>query len=194
MHDDPTVAALVAGARQGDQRCWYGLVERYAPLVWAVCRRFGLSDADAHDAGQTVWLRLVEHLPQLREPAALPGWLVTTTRRECLRVLRGARDSAGRLQPDEAAIAADAESTAVDRWVIAEERAAALRVGFAQLPRHCQELLSLLMADPVVPYAEISAKLDMPIGSIGPKRARCLQDLRRRPVIQRLIDGESDKG
>ena len=87
MRDDLLVATLVTGARAGDRQAWEELVERYAPLVWAICRRMGLARPDVEDVGQQVWLRMIEHLGDLREPAALSGWLVTTTRRECLRVL-----------------------------------------------------------------------------------------------------------
>jgi RNA polymerase sigma factor (sigma-70 family) len=193
MRDDPAVLALVTGAKRGDQRSWDGLVGRYAPLVWGVCRRFGLADADAHDVGQTVWLRLVEHLVELREPAALPGWLITTTRRECVRVQRAVRERAGQQRAEEVEIAADPDSTAVDRRVVAEERDIVLRAAFAQLPAHCRELLGLLLSDPPTPYTEISAKLDLPVGSIGPNRARCLQRLRRCPAILVLL-GEGDNG
>jgi hypothetical protein len=68
-------------------------VERYAPLVWAICTRFQLSTSRSRGRGQNVWLLLVEQLGKLREPAALPGWLATTTHRECLRVVTAARKS-----------------------------------------------------------------------------------------------------
>jgi DNA-directed RNA polymerase specialized sigma24 family protein len=77
------VTDLVMRAREGDQRAWDAIVERYAPLVWAICRRYRLAGADADDAGQAVWLALVDHIGQIRDPAALPGWLATTTGREC---------------------------------------------------------------------------------------------------------------
>ena len=82
---------LVAAAAQGDQRAWAALVERYVPLVYSIIRRYRLSDKDAEDVSQTVWLRLVEHLGAIREPQALPGWLATTTRHEALGVLRSKR-------------------------------------------------------------------------------------------------------
>ena len=81
-------ANLVARANDGDQQAWNCLVDRFLPLVSAVIARFRLSQADADDVNQTVWLRLVEHLDDLREPSALPGWLVTTARNEALRVIR----------------------------------------------------------------------------------------------------------
>src|ERR1035438_1592764 len=93
MRDDPYVVALVTRAAGSDQGAWNELVERYAPLVWAICNRYRLSNHDIEDVGQSVWLLLVEQLGKLREPAALPGWLATTTHRECLRVVTAARRS-----------------------------------------------------------------------------------------------------
>src|SRR5690349_14263151 len=91
MRDDPIVIGLVTRAQNGDQQAWDALVERYAPLVWSICRRYQLSDAVAGDISQNVWLRLVDQLGSLRDPAAIPGWLVTTTQRECGRAARAAR-------------------------------------------------------------------------------------------------------
>src|SRR5215470_7680195 len=83
-----SAVGLATRARDGEKDAWDELVERYAPLVWSVCRRYSLAQADVDDVGQSVWLQLVEHLPGLREPAALPGWIATTTQRECFRLLR----------------------------------------------------------------------------------------------------------
>src|SRR5580700_723821 len=91
MRDDPVITALVARAANGQEQAWDALVERYAPLIWSICRRHRLDGADAADVGQSVWLHLVDHLGSLRDPAALPGWLATTARRECGRVLDTAR-------------------------------------------------------------------------------------------------------
>lgn len=188
MRDDPSVVALVTRAARGEQPAWNAIIERFAPLVWSICRRFRLSESDANDVGQNVWLRLVEYLPSLREAAALPGWLATTTRRECIRVQRVAwqRDQ----QSIDAAteLPADEDTTQVDRWVIAAERDHALRTAFAQLTTRCRELLAMLMRDPPPPYARISADLHIPVGSIGPSRARCLDQLRRNPLVTMLRD------
>jgi hypothetical protein len=92
QRDDPVVIDLVTRARDGDQQAWDALVERYAPLIWSVCRRNRLSEADAVDVGHSVWLQLADQLDRVRDPAALAGWLVTTTRRGCGRVLRAAPD------------------------------------------------------------------------------------------------------
>ena len=88
---DAVVTDLVSRARNGDKQAWDALVGRYAPLIWSICRKYELRGADAEDVGQSVWLHLVDHLDRVRDPAALPGWLATTARRECARVLRAAR-------------------------------------------------------------------------------------------------------
>jgi RNA polymerase sigma factor (sigma-70 family) len=191
MRDDPEVIALVTAARDGDVEAWNRLVERYAPLVWSTCRAYRLAASDIEDVGQTVWLHLVEQLPRLRVPAALAGWIVTTTRRECLRLLRVTH----RVEPadgvGEAAGPADDQQD-IDERLLAYERNVALRAAFAQLPPRCQHLLSLLMQDPVVPYSVISIRLGMPHGSVGPTRARCLDRLRHCPALAALIDARAD--
>jgi RNA polymerase sigma factor (sigma-70 family) len=185
---DRSVTDLVTRARSGDKQAWDAIVERYAPLVWSICRRYRLGGADAGDVGQSVWLHLVEQLARLRDPAALPGWLATTTQRECSRVLReqGPRTTwmadAGDI-PDQHA--------QIEQEVLLAERHAALREAFTHLPTCCQQLLTLLIQDPPVPYAQISAQLGIPVGSIGPTRGRCLAKLRRYPAIAALIDADA---
>ena len=187
----PSVTDLVMGARNGEKQAWDALVERYAPLIWSICRRHQLSSADADDVGQSVWLKLVDQLGKIRNPAALPGWLATTTRRECLRVMNETpRAQAGGFVLDAENIPDEHASRAEDELLLAE-RNAALRAAFADLPADCQRLLALLVADPPVPYAEISARLGIPAGSIGPTRRRCLEKLRRHPAVVALIDTEA---
>jgi RNA polymerase sigma factor (sigma-70 family) len=184
--DDPVIADLVTRARAGDQQAWDALVERYAPLTWSICRRYRLADADAEDVGQTVWLQLVNHLDAIREPAALPGWLATTTRRECLRVLGAARGQQAAERGLGAEIRSDEQAETVERQLLAAERHAALREAFADLPPRWRQLMVLLIQDPPVPYAEISARLGISVGSVGPYRSRCLDKLRRHPAIAGL--------
>jgi RNA polymerase sigma factor (sigma-70 family) len=185
MRDDPSVVALVARAARNDQGAWNEIVDRYAPLVWAICARFGLNSQDREDVGQSVWLLLVEQLGKLREPAALPGWLATTTHRECLRVLESARKSE-RLgsQLDDAVQFVD--DTVIEEEILMAELNASLRAAFAELPPRCQHLLGLLMSDPPTPYADISTRIGIPVGSIGPQRARCLDRMRRSPALAGL--------
>ena len=188
VRDGSLVTDLVTRARTGDKRAWDALVERYAPLIWSICRRYRLGRADAEDVGHSVWLRLVDQLDKIRDPAALAGWLATTTCRECGRVLRAARG------PRAPACAADAENLpdeqagTAEQDLLAAERHAALREAFTRLPPDGQQLIALLIADPPVPYAEISAKLGIPVGSIGPNRRRCLDKLRRDPALAAQIN------
>jgi RNA polymerase sigma factor (sigma-70 family) len=169
--------ALVASAREGDQGAWNAIVDRFLPLVCALVRRHRLSEADGDDVSQTVWLRLVEHLDTLREPDALPGWISTTTRNECLRLL-AARKRMTPVDPMESGSLGGVEADVSGVELVALEERQALRDGLAELPAGRRELLVLLLADPPIPYAEISERLGIPVGSIGPTRARALEQLR----------------
>ena len=176
---------MVIRARDGDGRAWAALVERYAPLVWSLCRRYRLDTTDTADVGQNVWLLLVNQLGKIRDPAALPGWLATTTRRECTRVLNGAQ------LPQAAMHGPDGKAETIEQGLLAAERHAALREAFMHLSPRDQQLIALLIEDPPVPYAEISTRLGMPVGSIGPNRRRCLGKLRHHPAIAALISTEA---
>jgi RNA polymerase sigma factor (sigma-70 family) len=192
MHDDLSVLHLLARAQADDQQAWDALVERYAPLVWSICRRYQLADAHAGDVGRTVWLRLADQLDTVRDPAALAGWLATTTARECARALRAARRAHATGQTPKATNIPDPKAATagheLEQQLQLAERHAALREAFTQLPPSCQRLLTLLIEDPSVPYATIGAELAVPIGSIGPDRGRCLDKLRRHPAIAALIN------
>jgi RNA polymerase sigma factor (sigma-70 family) len=188
--DDLPVAELVAQARDGDQRAWDALVERFAPLVWSICHRYRLGD-EAGDVAQSVWLALVGQLGAIRDPAALAGWLATTTRRECVRTVYAARRLPVAGQVLDAANIPDERAETAEEELLAAERHAALREAFASLPAGSRELVALLLEDPPLPYAEISARLGIPVGSIGPSRARCLDKLRQHPVIAALINAEA---
>jgi RNA polymerase sigma factor (sigma-70 family) len=192
MRNDPVVTDLVTRARNGDKQAWDALVERYAPLIWSICRRYRVADADADDVGQGVWLQLVDQLDKIRDPAALPGWLATTTRRECVRVLRAARGPHAARYALDAETIPDGQAQMAEQQVLMAERHAALREAFAHLPPCDQQLIALLIQDPPVLYAEISARLCIPVGSIGPTRGRCLDKLRRHPAIAALINDETE--
>lgn len=183
MRDDPVVIALVRRAAGGDQDAWNEIVDRYAQLVWSICIRFGLGSEDIDDVSQSVWLLLVESIGNLREPAALPGWLAQTTKNECLRVLRVTHRHAHTGLPAEDQMPVDPDAVVIDDEILRTERDAALRAAFAELPQRCRELLSMLMRDPPCRYEDISATLGIPMGTIGPVRARCLGRIRRSPHI-----------
>jgi RNA polymerase sigma factor (sigma-70 family) len=169
-------AALVRRASDGDNDAWCEMVSRFGGLVFSIARGFRLSSADAADVSQTVWLRFAEHLDRLTDPERAPAWLATTTRRECLRVVR----TSSRMMPTEdVGDRVSPVASSSDDGLIKAERQAAVAAAFVRIPEHCQRLLSHLAADDRLPYEEIAKKLDMPIGSIGPTRGRCLEHLRR---------------
>ncbi|MEM9713260.1 MAG: sigma-70 family RNA polymerase sigma factor, partial [Actinomycetota bacterium] len=136
---------VVERVRDGDRAVWEALVERYTSLVWSVARGFRLGDADAGDVHQTVWLRLVEHIERIREPARLPGWLSATARNECLRLLR----RQGReLVDDEPEAEGGSAEPGPEELVLTDERDAGLWRAFAALSARCQQLLRLLVLEP----------------------------------------------
>jgi RNA polymerase sigma factor (sigma-70 family) len=190
MNDDQPITDLVARARNGDQGAWDDLVERYAPLVWSICHRYQLKIADAEDVHQVIWLQLVSQLAKVRDPVALPGWLATTTRRECVRVLRAARGAHLAESGLDVETIPDQQAGLADQELLLAERHAALREALARLTPRCQRLIGKLIEDPPLTYAQISASLNIPVGSIGPLRARCLDRLRGDPAIAALIDAD----
>jgi RNA polymerase sigma factor (sigma-70 family) len=168
---------VVRAATDGDREAWNSLVARYGALIWGVARAHRLGDADAADVFQTTWLRLVEHLDDVRNPEAIGAWLATTARNECLRILRvGQRQ----VLTDAFDLPDEAEDSDLGARLFARERDAALWRAFSGLSARCRALLRLLVADPAPSYDEIGTALDMPVGSIGPTRGRCLAALRER--------------
>lgn len=170
------VAGLVRDAAAGDRGAWERLIAQYGRLIWAITREYKLVESDAADVAQVTWLRLLEHIHQLRSPDRVGSWLAATARNECLRVLAARKRVV--LGHDETALEGTATATDIDERLLAAERADMVRQAMSRLPSRWQQLLTLLMADPPVSYAEISAKLGLPIGSIGPTRSRCLARLR----------------
>jgi RNA polymerase sigma factor (sigma-70 family) len=174
--DFEPVAALSAAAK-GDQRAWDSIVETYGALVWSIARGFRLSVTDAADVSQATWLKLVEHITDIRDGERLGAWLATTARREALGLLRRARRD---IPVEDAAFADtdDDDTEGPEQHVMRDEQDRLLWRAFKRLNGPCQRLLRVLMLDPTPPYVEIGAALDMPVGSIGPTRARCLANLR----------------
>ncbi|MDX1511832.1 MAG: sigma-70 family RNA polymerase sigma factor [Nitriliruptorales bacterium] len=185
--DRPPNADLVARAQAGEQDAWDAIVAAYEGLVWSVVRSFRLSDAEAHDITQTTWLRLVENLGSIREPNAIGGWLATTARRECIAAYK----RSGRSIPTDPATLDEPDETveAPGAGVFQQERAKVVWEALHQLGDKCFQLLRILLADPPPTYIDVSAALEMPIGSIGPTRQRCLENLRAL-LERRGITGE----
>jgi RNA polymerase sigma factor (sigma-70 family) len=170
------LTTLLVRAADGDQDAWNVMVDRYTNLLWSIARGHRLGTDAAADVVQTTWLRLLENLGRIKEPERLAAWLATTTRHECLRVLRkGQREEP---TEDTALDLPDLTAAQLDATLLLEERDAALWRALSGLGERCQQLLRVLMADPPPSYDAVSAALEMPIGSIGPTRARCLAKLR----------------
>lgn len=181
-------AALLDAARNGDQTAWDTLVAEYNNLVWSIARGYRLETADAHDAVQMTWLRLVENLNRLKDPERLAGWLATTARRECLQLLR----KSGRERPagDDMMLDVPDSAAPVDAALLVNERDAALWRAFRSIGERCQRLLRVLMASPPPSYQEVSAALGIAIGTIGPTRQRCLEQLRRHVMADDALSGQ----
>jgi RNA polymerase sigma factor (sigma-70 family) len=185
--DESSVSQLVAAALQGDHTSWNRLVDRFTPLLLSVIRRHRLQGDDAEDVVQTVWLRLVEKLEGIREPEALPGWIITTARNECLHLIKARRfvsptDLEDRGWPE------GTGPSAVDSDLLEVERHEALLMALAELPERQRALLLLLIEDPPLSYEEIGRRLGVPIGSIGPTRARALARVRAYEAVQALLN------
>lgn len=175
---DRSVTELVEQAANGSQQAWDRIVDDHAALVWAVVRSHRMPTGDAEDVFQTAWLRLVENLHRLEQPDRLAGWLVTTTRRECLRSLR----RTDREVPDgPMAHAADgiaAHGPGPVDALLSREQQAELAHAFNSLSERCQDVLRLTVLSPKPVYTAVAETLDMPVGSLGPTRGRCLRHLR----------------
>jgi RNA polymerase sigma factor (sigma-70 family) len=173
------LATLLRAASEGDQEAWNAITDRFTSLLWSVARSYRLGSDDAEDVVQNTWLRLLENLTRIDNPEALPGWLATTARREALGILRRRGRTVLTRDEDLGVDLADPASTDLDSALLEDERDVELWASFAKLPERCQQLLRVLMACDRPVYAEVSAAFDMPIGSIGPTRMRCLERLRK---------------
>lgn len=171
------VEALVEAAAAGDARAWSSLVSRFSGLVWSIARSTGLDSSDAADVSQTTWLRLAEHLHNLHDASKIGAWLATTARRESIRVAKlGVREVL--IDPWAALdtrVNGDADP---DAGLIARARDITVQEALGLLPERNRALLLALSEDPPMSYEEISRIFGIPIGSIGPTRARCLAKLR----------------
>jgi RNA polymerase sigma factor (sigma-70 family) len=189
-HRTDPLAPLVHAASGGDRAAWDTLVDRFGALLWSICRSFGLNGADAGDAFQLTWLRLLEHLDTIEDPDRLAGWLATTCRRECLAVLRRGR----RVLPTADDALFDrfaAPGAGADGPSLVADRDAGLWRAFNQLTDRCQQILRVLVLEPddgAASYESAAQVLGMPKGSLGPTRGRCLAQLRK------LLDTEGISG
>jgi RNA polymerase sigma factor (sigma-70 family) len=184
---DPDDAALVARCRAGDGAAWTLLVARYQRLVYAIVTRMGLDAHVAADVFQTVFARLVEHLPRIAEPGRLQAWIVTTAKREALLQRRRGQRTVSMTRDDEGGDGAAPDWDIADEALLPEDQlgelqqAHRLRLALERMDARCRDLLRLLFAEPdeAPAYDEVARRMDMPVGSIGPTRSRCLAKLRQ---------------
>ncbi|HXD63868.1 MAG TPA: sigma-70 family RNA polymerase sigma factor [Solirubrobacteraceae bacterium] len=178
------VTTLIEAVTSGDEHAWSSLIQIFGPMIWSIALAHRLREADAADVTQATWLALVEHLAKLRDPARVGAWLATTARRECLRILRGKKR---RVLYGDDCPEHESSSPGPAEVLLRSERDAALWRSFGRLRPTDQALLCMLMADPHPAYEDISAALDMPIGSIGPTRQRALARLRDQLALERAL-------
>lgn len=169
------VAEMVRCAASGDAAAWDRLMDQYGRLLWAITRDFSLTESDASDVVQTTWLRLVEHIDRLEHPERVGAWLATTARNECLRNIAARKRLVPIGEEYGLEVITDDEQPA-DEALLAAERVQMVREALKLLPQRWQRLMELVMAEQ--PYAVISDRLNVPVGSIGPTRGRCLDRLR----------------
>ena len=188
-HDD--VNALVHRAARGEERAWTLLVGRFDATVRSLARRYGLNDADRDEVAQRTWLALFRHIERLTTHPALAGWLITTARNECLRVIAARRRE---VPVDEPIAGREADECRIDDELLEAEQREALRRAVDGVPEHERKLMQLLLQEPPLSYDEISATLGIPKGSIGPTRGRCVARLRGDRHLASVIHGRPMPG
>lgn len=171
----PAAAAFLAW-REGDESALEELVRGLSPTLWQIARACGLDRASAEDVVQTTWLALVNHADGVATPQAVTGWLCTTARRESWRVSKKARRE--RATEDDSLAPALPDSPSPEAEIVLSDDKERLRRALGRISERCQRLLRILAAGPRPDYAEVSRTMDMPVGSIGPTRGRCLDRLR----------------
>ena len=179
---DRSPALLLKAAAAGDAEAWNQIVDDYSRLVWSVARGFRLTLADAADVSQTTWLRLVENLDRIQNPDQLAGWLATTARRESLKLLRKAQREVPDSEEAEENVSffGDLDNDGdPEAALVAEQDRSDLWQAFATLSERCRNLLRVVAVTPLESYAAVAESLGMRVGSIGPTRSRCLEQLKR---------------
>ena len=188
--DDPALVALVCAARSGDHAAWTSLVRRFDRMLRTIARSYRLTPTDVDDVVQTTWLSMLEHIHDVREPAAIAGWLATATRRHAMRVLQ--KPARERLS-DDPHLCDRAMTDGPEEILLAAERRDVLAAALATLPPRHRRLMTVLVTRPAVDYSHVSELLSMPIGSIGPTRARSLARLSRNHHLVALRDASNER-
>lgn len=176
---DTEMVNLVARCRNGHPHAWRSVVEQFTPLVWTVARSFGLRASDCEDVCQSTWVQVFRSIDRIEEPARLRTWVTTVARRESIKVLESSvhQIPVAEVGRDERGGNASQEPTPEDT-AVAQIDHRRVHAALCRLPHQQQILIALLLADPAPSYDEISARLKIPRGSIGPTRNRILRHLR----------------
>jgi RNA polymerase sigma factor (sigma-70 family) len=185
------VGALVRHAAGGDERAWTLLVHRFETTIHALARRHGLNPADRDEVAQRTWLALVRHIDRLGDHPAIAGWILTTARHECLRILNAARRE---LLSEEPFAGREPASEPVETTLLEAERRDAVRRALDSLPAHERRLMRVLLREPAPSYAEVCAELGIPKGSIGPTRGRCVARMRGDQHLASVVYGRPQPG
>jgi RNA polymerase sigma factor (sigma-70 family) len=171
---------LLTGAGQGEWAAWNEIISRYGRLVIRTAAKVGLSHSDAADVAQTTWLQLWKHGHQIREPERLAAWLVSTARREAIRLATASKKYVLYADPTDARSLAS--RTAVhDAYAVEREYSGAVEQAMDRLPPRYRALLRLLSSDLGLSYSEVADRMGLPIGSIGPMRMRAIRMLEKTP-------------
>jgi RNA polymerase sigma factor (sigma-70 family) len=185
MHDapGPTSSALYDVAtdafrrwRAGDDAALDELVTVMSPVLWHVVRACGLDKEAAEDVVQNTWLTLVKGADSVRDAQAITRWLCTAARREAWRVSKASTRT--RPVEDEVLDARMPLQTSPEAQVVTNDENSLLWAALGRLPERCQKLLRIVAWEPRPDYSSVAAGLQMPVGSIGPTRRRCLDKLR----------------
>lgn len=180
-------SALIRACLSGSQAAWDTLVERYGRLVYSIPRKHGLSDADADDIFQAVFISLFRALDRLKDQEKLSSWLITTTHRETWRIGKRAKRNAGSELSEDAVASGEIDAAEIERL----ERQAALHQALTMIGGRCEQLLRALFLDPESPnYDTVAERLGMSVGSIGPTRARCFEKLER--ILAQMTEFRED--
>jgi RNA polymerase sigma factor (sigma-70 family) len=184
-YTDPELISLCL---DGDGAAWETLIQKYRRLIHSIPVQFGFSSADVADVFQTVCVKLLEHLHEIKADKKIAGWLITTTTRHCLRIkvlrTREALSETGDFEESPEDVAN------IEELRLQVEQQQAIRDALAELTGRCSDLINLLYLEVEPPsYQEIGQRLNMPVASIGPTRARCLEKLKT-ILIRRGINPE----
>jgi RNA polymerase sigma factor (sigma-70 family) len=191
MSEQHDLRDLLEAAANGEKWAGEALVRRFERLVWSVVRTFHLDYSTGWDVFNTVFLRLWEHCGRIREPAALPGWLVTTTRNEAMRTIR----SQTRVIPTDFEYDVPDKGISFEERLVEDEEMASVVAAYSQLEERCQTLLRLLSVEPKLDYETIASLMGKTMGYLGPTRKRCIDKLKR--IMERRRkdeDGDAEVG